>query len=461
MTARTHDLARDFNPFVATGVVAAVTSAGVAIEDRLGLLALGARIEIETTKGLLVGEVIGVEAGHALALPFQAVDGVRRGARVNFCPAQQKVSPSPAWLGRIVNAFGDPVDGLGPLPRGAASFPTRARPPRAAQRARLGAPLDFGVAAMNAFTPARAGQRLGVFAAAGLGKSSLLSMIARNTECDIAVIALIGERGREVREFVEDHLGAERLARSVVVVATSDESALMRREAAFLAMTLCEYFRDYAVQGAGPHIEGPHVLCLMDSLTRVAAAQREIGLAAGEPAAARGYPPSVFSLLPQILERAGPGRDTPKGARSGAVSGVFSVLVDGDDHDEPVADACRALLDGHVVLDRRVAESGRFPAINILKSVSRLSASQIDPRFAELATTARRHESLYEDMREMIRIGAYQPGTNAETDDAIAFHGRLEEFLTQSRDHRVSMESTGAALEKILQAAPVEETVSL
>lgn len=447
-----HDLALDFNPFEATGVVASVTRLNLQIEDRLGLLELGARIEVETTKGALVAEVVGVGEGSATALPFGSLEGVRRGARVFFNRACAEIRPSHAWLGRVVNAFGEPVDNKGPLAAGRVACNVKARAPLAALRARLGAPVDFGVKALNAFAPACAGQRLGVFSAAGVGKSSLLSMIARNTACDVAVIALIGERGREVREFIEDQLGPEGMARSVIVVATSDESALMRREAAFLAMTVCEYFRDF--HALGDSERGAHVLCLMDSLTRVAAAQREIGLAAGEPPAARGYTPSVFSLLPQLLERAGPGVEQGDGAahKPGAVSGVFSVLVDGDDHDEPVADACRALLDGHVVLDRRIAESGRFPAVNILTTVSRLAPSQMDPALAALTVKARKLESVYDDMREMIRIGAYQHGANAEIDEAIVFHDRLEEFLTQKRDPSYSIENTVSALEAIIGA---------
>jgi len=248
-------------------------------------------------------------------------------------------------------------------------------------------------------------------------------MIARNTRCDVAVIALIGERGREVREFIEESLGEAGLARSVVIAATSDEPAMMRREAAYLAMTVAEHFRD----------EGAHVLCLMDSLTRVAAAQREIGLAAGEPPTAKGYTPSVFSLLPKLLERAGSGL-----AGAGAVTGVFTVLVEGDDHDEPIADAARAILDGHVVLDRRIAERGRFPAIDILRSVSRTTLGVPETGLVETVRRARALAAVYEDMREMIRIGAYKRGASPEVERAIEFHAALESFLAQARDECAS-----------------------
>lgn len=435
-----HDLARDFNPFFAAGVVASVSGLGVEVCDKLGLLDIGARIEIETSSGGLIAEVVGLSEGRALALPFGALEGVRRGARVKFFNVGASVRPSKKWLGRIVDALGRPIDGGGVIEEGHRAYPLRAAPPSAPLRARLGAPVDFGVATLNAFAAARVGQRLGVFAGSGVGKSALLSMIARNTACDAAVIALIGERGREVREFIEDSLGADGLARSVVIVATSDEPAMMRREAAYLAMTLSEYFRD----------DGAHVMCLMDSITRIASAQREIGLAAGEPPASRGFPPSVFSLLPKLLERAGPGVEAHGG--TGFVTGAFSVLVEGDDHDEPVADAARAILDGHIVLDRRIAEQGRFPAVDILKTVSRMSLEDIDPERAALVNRARALASIYEDMRELIRIGAYQPGTNADVDRAVAFQADLDAFLTQARDAVVTIDETFSALAQIVAA---------
>ena len=342
--------------------------------------------------------------------------------------------------------LGRPIDGKGPIIDGGRAYPLRGAAPSAPQRARLGNQVDFGVKALNAFAPARMGQRLGIFSGAGIGKSALLSMIARNTDCDVTVIALIGERGREVREFIEDNLGEERLARSVVVVATSDEPALMRREAAYLAMTIAEYFRDNNGINKKDANSGNHVLLLMDSITRIAAAQREIGLAAGEPPTAKGYTPSVFSLLPKLLERAGPGLE---GRGSGAITGVFTVLVEGDDHDEPVADSSRAILDGHIVLDRRIAERGRFPAINVLKTVSRGGIEFLPPEIAAMVSAAKSHESIYDDMSEMIRIGAYQPGASAEVDAAIAFHATFEKFLTQSSDNRISIGETFEGLAAI------------
>lgn len=421
-----------FDPVSVEGEVASVSGLGVEVEDRLAALDIGARVSIERQQGPLMAEVVGVRRGLALCLPFGRLEGVRRGARAHFLTGEASAGPSQAWLGRVVDGLGRAIDGKGPLPTGGGA-PLKASPPPAPLRARLGPRIDFGVKALNAFAPSLEGQRLGVFSAAGVGKSELLSMIARGTQCDVAVVALIGERGREVREFIEDKLGEAGLSRAVVIVATSDEPAMMRREAAFLAMTVAEHFR----------ARGDHVLCLIDSLTRIANAQREIGLAAGEPPTAKGYTPSVFSLLPQILERAGPGLDD---GRAGRITGVFSVLVEGDDHDEPVADAARAILDGHVVLDRRIAERGRFPAVDILRTLSRSMPGAASPEEAALMTTARRLAGAYEDMREMIRIGAYKAGASAEVDRAIEIYPRLERFLNQTSGEIVSLGDTFRAL---------------
>ncbi len=428
---------RRFGPVSCAGAVDSVTDIAIRIEDRLGALEVGARVDVETAAGRLAAEVVGVSRGAAICLPFGPVGGVRRGARAEFKAASASVFPSDAWLGRVVDGFGRPIDGKGPISQGAVARDLKATPPSAALRDRLGAPVEFGVKALDVFCPARIGQRLGVFSGSGVGKSALLAMIARNTRCDVAVIALIGERGREVREFIEDNLGPEGLARSIVVVATSDEPAMMRREAAFLALTLSEHFRD----------RGAHVLCLMDSLTRVAAAQREIGLAAGEPPTAKGYTPSVFSLLPKLLERAGPGT-----AGAGAVTGIFTVLVEGDDHDEPIADAARAILDGHIVLDRRIAERGRFPAVDILKSVSRSTTGVSVTRLHEAARRARSLGATYEDMRDMIRIGAYRTGASAEVDAAIDFQAKLEQFLAQAREEAVGAAVAEEMLMEILNS---------
>src|SRR5580698_3305034 len=294
-------------------------------------------------------------------MPFGPLEGVAPGAEIRIRPEGSTVRPTRQWLGRIVNAFGEPIDGRGPLPQGLAAYPLRAAPPAAHSRGRVGERLSTGVRAMDVFTTLCRGQRMGIFAGSGVGKSVLLSMLAKGAQCDAVVVGLIGERGREVREFIEETLGEEGLRRAVVVVATSDEPALKRRQAAYVTLAIAEFMRD----------QDQEVLCLMDSVTRFAMAQREIGLAAGEPPTTKGYTPTVFSELPKLLERAGPGPVRPDGTAAGPITGLFTVLVDGDDHNEPIADAVRGILDGHIVMERAIAERGRFPAINVLKSISR------------------------------------------------------------------------------------------
>ncbi|HOV04866.1 MAG TPA: FliI/YscN family ATPase, partial [Kaistiaceae bacterium] len=282
------------------------------------------------------------------------------------------------------------------------------------------------------------GQRMGIFAGSGVGKSVLMSMLARNTVSSVSVIGLIGERGREVQEFIEDDLGEEGLARSVVVVATSDESALMRRQAALMAMSVAEFFRD----------EGEDVLCMMDSITRFAMAQREIGLSAGEPPTSKGYTPTVFTELPRLLERAGPGVEG-----SGTITGLFTVLVEGDDHNEPVADAVRGILDGHIVMERQIAERGRYPAINVLKSVSRTMPRSVDPDYLPYVKRAKQLMAAYADMEELIRLGAYRRGANPEVDAAIALHPDLEAFLSQAKGESTSLLAGYQRLAEIVEPA--------
>ncbi|MCZ6808037.1 MAG: FliI/YscN family ATPase [Deltaproteobacteria bacterium] len=319
-------------------------------------------------------EVVGFRDERALLMPFESLDGVGLGCQVLVEGIEPVVFPDHSWLGRVVNAFGEPTDGKGPLTPGNIGYPLRNTPPAAHARQRIGGKLDLGVRALNTFLTCCRGQRMGIFSGSGIGKSILISMLARYTASDVAVVGLIGERGREVQEFIEDDLGPEGLARSVVVVATSDESALMRRQAAYLTMTIAEYFRD----------SDQHVLCLMDSVTRFATAQREIGLSAGEPPTSKGYTPTVFAELPKLLERAGPG------SGQGTITGLFTVLVEGDDHNEPISDAVRATVDGHIVLDRAIAERGRYPAINVLRSISRIMPqcnAARENRFPLLSTT--------------------------------------------------------------------------
>src|SRR5438309_1792515 len=338
------------------GRVVGVRGLMVEIAGPIHAMSVGARIVIETGASRFIpSEVIGFTGNNAVVMPFAGLEGVRRGCRAVIANAASQVRPSPSWLGRVLNAMGEPIDGKGPLTQGPSPMPYRNLPPPAHSRRRVGPPLDLGVRALNTFLTCCRGQRLGIFAGSGVGKSVLLSMLARNVNADVSVIGLVGERGREVQEFLQDDLGPEGLRRSVVVVATSDEPALMRRQAAYLTLAIAEYFRD----------ADQDVLVLMDSVTRFAIAQREIGLSASEPPTAKGFTPTVFTELPRLLERAGPG------IGQGTITGLFTVLVEGDDHNEPVADAVRGILDGHIVMERTIAERGRYPAINILRSVSR------------------------------------------------------------------------------------------
>lgn len=406
------------------GRVVGVRGLMVEVAGPIHAMSVGARLVIETGANRSIPcEVIGFSGNNAVVMPFAGLDGVRRGCKAVIANAANQVRPSVAWLGRVINALGEPIDGKGPLPQGPAPMPYRNSPPPAHSRKRVGSPLDLGVRAMNTFLTCCRGQRMGIFAGSGVGKSVLLSMLARNVDAAVSVIGLIGERGREVQEFLQDDLGEEGLARSVVVVATSDEPALMRRQAAYLTLAVAEYFRD----------EEKDVLCLMDSVTRFAMAQREIGLSAGEPPTAKGYTPTVFTELPKLLERAGPGLG------EGAITAIFTVLVDGDDHNEPIADAVRGILDGHIVMQRSIAERGRYPAINILKSVSRTMPKSADPQFWPTIQKARAVMATYADMEELIRLGAYRAGSSAEVDEAIRLHEPLEAFLRQRKDENASL----------------------
>ena len=423
------------------GRVVGVRGLMVEIAGPIHAMSVGARIVIETgTNRFIPAEVIGFSGTNAVVMPFAGLEGVRRGCRAVIANAASQVRPSSAWLGRVINAMAEPIDGKGPLLQGPSPMPYRNSPPPAHSRNRVGAPLDLGVRSLNTFLTCCRGQRMGIFAGSGVGKSVLLSMLARNADADVSVIGLIGERGREVQEFLQEDLGEEGLARAVVVVATSDEPALMRRQAAYLTMSVSEYFRD----------EGKDVMCMMDSVTRFAMAQREIGLSVGEPPTAKGYTPTVFTELPKLLERAGPGTN------EGSITGIFTVLVDGDDHNEPVADAVRGILDGHIVMQRAIAERGRYPAINILKSVSRTMPKSCDPAFLPTITRARQIMATYSDMEELIRLGAYRAGSSPEVDEAIRLHEPLETFLRQ-RKEEVSLLADGyRQLEQIIGSLETE-----
>src|SRR5215475_7311356 len=417
------------------GRVVGVRGLMVEVAGPIHAMSVGARVVIETGISKFIPcEVVGFAGQNAVLMPFGGLEGVRRGCRAIIANAASQVRPCAAWLGRVVNAMGEPIDGKGPLEQGASPIPFRNTPPPAHSRQRVGTPLDLGVRALNTFLTCCRGQRMGIFAGSGVGKSVLLSMLARNVDAAISVIGLVGERGREVQEFLQDDLGEDGLARSVVVVATSDEPALMRRQAAYLTLAIAEYFRD----------EDKDVLCLMDSVTRFAMAQREIGLSAGEPPTAKGYTPTVFTELPKLLERAGPG------VGQGTITAVFTVLVDGDDHNEPIADAVRGILDGHIVMERSIAERGRYPAINILKSVSRTMPKSADPAFWPVIQRARRVMATYSDMEELIRLGAYRQGSSPEVDESIKLHEPLEAFLRQAKDEVSNLGDGYRQLEQIV-----------
>ncbi len=417
MPTVTSDIER-LHPYKRYGRVVGIQGLLVEVAGIQNSLSIGSRCLIHGRSGHQVQcEAVGFRNNRALMMPFGFLEGIGMGCKVVIVEDDPVVYPGDGWLGRVINAMGEPIDGKGPLPRGGEAYQLRVRPPPAHARQRVGGKEDLGIRAINTFLTCCRGQRMGIFSGSGVGKSILLSMLARYTKADISVIGLIGERGREVQEFIEDDLGEEGLKRSVVVVATSDESALMRRQAAYITMTTAEYFRD----------QDQDVLCLMDSVTRFAMAQREIGLSGGEPPASKGYTPTVFAELPKLLERAGPGTS------QGSITGLFSVLVEGDDHNEPISDAVRGILDGHIVLERAIAERGRFPAINILRSVSRTMPGCNTDEENKLVARARSLLATYEDMSEMIRLGAYRMGSDTTVDEAIHYQHALEKILTQEK----------------------------
>lgn len=419
------------------GRVTAVLGMMVEIGGVERALSIGDRIHLQSRRGDRVScEVVGFRDGSALAMPFGGLEGIGIGSRAEIEDADPVVYPTESWLGRVVNAMGLPIDDNGPLGEGPLAYPIRAAPPAAHTRQRLGGKLDLGVRAINTFTTVCKGQRMGIFAGSGVGKSMLMSMIARFTDSEVNVIGLVGERGREVQEFIQDYLGPEGLARSVVVVATSDESPLMRRQAAYMTLTIAEAFRD----------AGKTVMCMMDSVTRFAMAQREIGLASGEPPASKGYTPTVFGELPKLLERAGPGA-----ANAGTITGLFTVLVEGDDHNEPIADAVRGIIDGHVVLDRSIADRGRYPAIDVLRSVSRMMPDCNTAEENQIVTRARALMASYEGMADMIRLGAYRRGSDPQVDEAIRYYPSLEKFLSQDKNENADLEDGYTALSTILE----------
>lgn len=416
------------SPWQVTGKVARVTTHE--LEVRGLRLKIGDALAITGAEGTRTAEVIALTPEGARVLPFGEVAGIGKGDVVTADSAGLAMHISEALVGRVLDGLGRPIDGGPPL--SGEAIDVAAPAPSPLERVRINEPLPTGVRLLDTFCTTGKGQRIGIFGGSGVGKSTLLGMMARGTGADVSVLALIGERGREVREFIEDELGPEGMARAIVVVATSDQPALMRLRASLLATRISEWFAD----------RGNDVLLLMDSLTRLAMAQREIGLAAGEPPTARGYTPSVFSLMARMLERAGP-------RASGTITGYYSVLVEGDDMNDPIADTARAILDGHVVLDRRIAISGRYPAIDPLASLSRLAPRLVSENHRALVVAAQDALAAAEEVRELVEVGAYVPGTNPAADRGLAAKPALVEFLRQSSSDIVSFEDAWAQLDAL------------
>ncbi|SDY81148.1 flagellum-specific ATP synthase [Micromonospora pattaloongensis] len=401
---------------------------------------VGDLVHIGDGPSRVLAEVVAIDGDRLSCLPLGPLAGIAAGSPVVSTGAPLQIPVGPGLRGRVLDGLGRPMDGRGPL-RDFEWAGVDAAAPSALDRQRIVAPMSLGVRALDTLVPCGRGQRIGIFAGSGVGKSTLMSMITRGTAAEVNVVALIGERGREVREFLENDLGPEGLARSVVVVATADQPPLVRLRAGFVATRIAESFRD----------AGADVLLMMDSVTRAAMAQREVGLSVGEPPATRGYPPSVFAMLAALMERAGPGPN-------GSITGLYTVLVEGDDHNEPIADTARSILDGHITLDRRLATAGHFPSIDALESISRLANTVTTPDQRAAATTLRRLLAAHRDVRELVEIGAYVPGTNPDADRAQALWPRIESFLRQGLDERSDSADSWAALTALVH--PTHEGLS-
>lgn len=422
-----------------TGAVVESVGATVAVADFPA--PVGALVAIDRPACQPVeAEVIGFRENETLLMPISSMAGVRRGSQVRLLRTQRTLRVGEGLLGRVVDARGTTIDGR-PQPMLRARRLLETPPASPTARPRIDKPLGVGVKAIDGMLTVGRGQRIGVFSGSGVGKSVLLGTMSRQTDADVTVIALIGERGREVNEFVERDLGPDGLARSVVVAATSNEPALLRVQAAYAATTIAEYFRD----------AGKEVLLVMDSVTRFALAQREIGLAAGEPPTTRGYPPSTFALLPKLVERAGR-------TAAGSITAFYSVLVEGDDENEPVADALRGLLDGHIWLSRKLAQRGHYPAIDILSSISRLMPTLASDEQLRAASVVRELLALYAESEDLISVGAYRQGVNSKLDAAVAMRPAILEFLQQGRGETLSLEATQAALDALATAAAQAES---
>ncbi len=442
METHTPDLSRfskainNLNPLSVTGRVVQVVGLTVEI---MGLnCQIGEICEIQThNKTSLMAEAIGFRNNRMLLMPLGSMDGIQPDSTVRSVSHAFRAPVGRSLIGRVLNGLGEPIDSKGPL-KNINLVSTNQAPPHPLERSAIEEPLVTGVRVIDGMLTCGKGQRMGIFAGSGVGKSSLLGAIARNSKSDISVIALIGERGREVREFLERDLGPEGLARSVIIVSTSDQPALMRLKAASVAMTIAEYFRD----------SGMDVMFMMDSVTRYAMAQREIGLSIGEPPASKGYTPSVFAMLPRLLERAGRGA-------VGSITGFFTVLVEGDDFNEPICDAVRGILDGHIILSRTLAARNHYPAIDVLNSVSRVMPAITTKGHLQLASFARKNLAVFEKVRDLVNIGAYVKGSDPEVDTALLVMPELTSYLQQDRTDVSSFEDTLQSLTEISQISSI------
>ncbi len=409
---------------------------GMVIESRGPQVSVGDRCSVSTHRsGDITAEVVGFRGNRVLLMPLGSMEGVAPGSMVTASDEPFTVGVGKGLLGRVLNGLGEPIDGRGTL-EVESRRPIYALPSDPLRRKPIRTPLPTGVRAIDALITCGRGQRFGVFSGSGIGKSILMGMIARHTAADVNVIALVGERGREVREFIERDLGSEGMKRSVVVAVTSDQPALLRIKGGLAATTIAEYFRD----------RGLDVILMMDSVTRLAMAQREVGLAVGEPPTARGYTPSLFAMLPRLLERAG-------SFHRGSITGLYTVLVEGDDLNEPVADAVRSILDGHIVLSRKLAERGHYPAIDSLASLSRVMSDVVPPEHLSAAREVNRLQAVYKEAEDLINIGAYEKGSNPEIDRAVAMIEVIRKFLQQEVTVGANFEETTVLLQKIAEAS--------
>lgn len=436
------NIAATYGPRIEEGdlysVYGRVTSVvGLVIEAALPHAAIGGVCDVVSPRGdqSIKAEVVGFRNDRVLLMPLDELKGVGMGYRVVVRAPKATIGVGPRLLGRVMDAMGQPLDGRGPI-EVERSWPMYREVINPLERARIKTPLDLGIRAINGLLTVGAGQRMAIMAGSGVGKSILLGLMAKHTAADVSVIALVGERGREVREFLERDLGSEGLKRSVVVVATSNMPALMRMRAAFVAMAIAEYFRD----------QGRHVLLMMDSLTRFASAQREIGLTVGEPPTSKGYTPSVFSLLPKLLERCG------TTGHQGSITGLFTILAESDDMNDPLADAVRAIADGHIVLSRELAIRNHYPAIDVLSSISRLMTDLVTKEHQQAAATFREALSSYREARDLIHIGAYVKGSNEKIDFAIEHIDAMNRYLQQGMDERVNLKEAVVQLGDIFKA---------